>query len=315
MTPSRIPELGSLEERPLRDAWQHEALNFTPWLAAHLPALSAVIDLPLELEGQEVPVEGFKADILARCPADDTRVLIENQLEGSDHGHLGQILTYMAGLEVKTVVWVAASFRDAHISAIDWLNEHTGDEFAFFAVEVRVVRIADSPLAPIFQVKTRPNRFERSLAAAARKATGDPTPTGERRRDFWATLLERHPGQAAFGPAGASSWRRRKVIGAPAAATMYLGERAVGVYLGPYKNGARPELMAALRENRAALEAQLDVEMGGDEAQFPFTSKAPLAGDDPESRARAADWLHDTAERYAAVIEAVLGADDEGGAA
>ncbi|MEQ8434091.1 MAG: hypothetical protein RIA71_07605 [Oceanicaulis sp.] len=309
-----IPRLGSLEERPLRDAWEHEALNFTPWLAEHLPALSAVIELPLELEGQEVPVEGFKADILARCPADDTRVLIENQLEGSDHGHLGQILTYMAGLEVKTVVWVAASFRDAHISAIDWLNEHTSDDFAFFAVQVRVVRIADSPLAPIFEVKTRPNRFERSLAAAARKATGEATPTGERRRAFWTAFLERHPEHAVHGPAGAGSWRRRKVQGAPAAVSLYLSEGTVGVYLGPHKNGARPELMTALRANRAALEAALGVEMGGDDAQFPFTSNAPLTGDDPESRARAADWLNDNAERYAAVIKDVLGADDEGGA-
>ena len=310
-----IPTLGSLEERPLRDAWEHEALNFTPWLAEHLPALSSVIDLPLELEGQEVLVETFKADILARCPADDTRVLIENQLEGSDHGHLGQILTYMAGLEVKTVVWVAASFRDAHISAIDWLNEHTSDDFAFFAVQVRVVRIADSPLAPIFEVKARPNRFERSLAAAARNSTGEATPTGERRRAFWTAFLERHPGHAAYGPAGAGSWRRRKLEGAPAAVTLYLSEGTVGVYVGPHKNGARPELMTALRANREALDAELGVEMGGDAAQFPFTSKTALIADDPETWARAADWLHDTAERYAAAIEEVLGTDDEGDAA
>lgn len=307
---ARIPQLGTLEERPLRDAWDHEALSFTPWLAEQLPQLSAALGLPLELEGQEVAVESFKADIPARCPADDSRVLIENQLEASDHTHLGQILTYMAGLDVKTVIWIASKFREPHLSAIAWLNEHTSDEFAFFAVQVRVVRIADSPLAPVFEVKARPNVFERSLAAVARQSSA-PTATGERRRAFWQAFLERHPDHAAFGPAGAGSWRRRRVDGAPVAATMYLGENTVGVYTGPAKNGMREEAMIALREREADLQEALGTEMGGPDAQFPFTVKRTLPGDDPESWARAIDWLHETAERYATVISNEFGEDQE----
>ena len=110
-TQTSQPSISELLEVNVREAWAHEAHNFTPWLAENISGLEKAIGLPLELEGQEVSVESFSADILARNPMDDTRVLIENQLEGSDHTHLGQIMTYLAGLEAKTVVWIATSFR------------------------------------------------------------------------------------------------------------------------------------------------------------------------------------------------------------
>ena len=91
-------KLGTLKNVNLREAWSHEAQDFTPWLADNLDRLSAAIGIPLELEGQEVSVDSFSADILARNPQNDSRVLIENQLEQTDHTHLGQILTYLAGL-------------------------------------------------------------------------------------------------------------------------------------------------------------------------------------------------------------------------
>lgn len=118
----------------MREAWPNEATDFTPWLAENLHRLSQVIGVPLELEGTEVAVEGYSADILAKYPADDSRVIIENQLEYTDHTHLGQIMTYLAGLDAKTVVWIAREFRGPHLSAVRWLNTHTTDEFAFFAV-------------------------------------------------------------------------------------------------------------------------------------------------------------------------------------
>ena len=121
------PEFGTLETVDLREAWPHEAHNFTPWLADNLDRLSDAIGIPLEPEGTEVQVEQFSADIFARNPQDDSFVLIENQLEASDHTHLGQILTYLAGLEARTVIWVARDFQEAHLSAIRWLNENTTD--------------------------------------------------------------------------------------------------------------------------------------------------------------------------------------------
>ncbi|MBY0421105.1 MAG: hypothetical protein K2Q06_02295, partial [Parvularculaceae bacterium] len=129
----------------IRKAFTHEATVFTPWLADNLDRLAEALGFNLELVTREAAVEGFSADILARCPEDDAMVLIENQLGGSDHGHLGQIMTYLAGLEARSVVWIATDFRDEHLSAIRWLNTHTAEQFTFYAVRLRVVRIGESP--------------------------------------------------------------------------------------------------------------------------------------------------------------------------
>ena len=142
-------KLGTLKNVNLREAWSHEAQDFTPWLADNLDRLSAAIGIPLELEGQEVSVDSFSADILARNPQNDSRVLIENQLEQTDHTHLGQILTYLAGLEAQVVIWVASSFRDPHISAVQWLNDDTVAPFAFFAVQVKAVQIGNQNIGTL----------------------------------------------------------------------------------------------------------------------------------------------------------------------
>jgi len=158
-------QFGRLTDLPLRDVWKHEAHEFTPWLAENIDHLSDAIGIPLELTGTEVAVDSFSADILARNSRDESIVLIENQLEQTDHTHLGQIMTYLAGLEAQTVVWIAPAFRPPHLSAIRWLNEHTADGFSFFAVKARVVRIGDSPFAPIFDVVEEPDEWVRKLKA------------------------------------------------------------------------------------------------------------------------------------------------------
>ena len=104
---------GRLTDLLPREAWKHEAIAFTPWLAENIDQLSEVIGVPLELTGTEMAVESFSADILARNTEDGTIVLIENQLEVTDHTHLGQIMTYLAGLEAQTVIWIAPRFRGA----------------------------------------------------------------------------------------------------------------------------------------------------------------------------------------------------------
>ena len=141
-------QLGELSDVPVRDVWKHEALNFTPWLSENLDRLSESLDIELELVDTEVRVGPFRADIVCRIPQDGTEVLIENQLERADLQHLGQVLAYLAGLEAKIVVWIARGFDDPHLSALRWLNEHTPDRFAFFAVKIGVVRIGDSLPAP-----------------------------------------------------------------------------------------------------------------------------------------------------------------------
>ena len=127
-------KLGTLERVDVRKAWPHEAMDFTPWLAENLNRLAAELGLELELEDTEKHVGPYRADIVARVPLTDDRVLIENQLEWANLQHLGQVLAYLAGLEAKIVVWIATGFLDEHRTAIRWLNEHTVGGFAFFAV-------------------------------------------------------------------------------------------------------------------------------------------------------------------------------------
>ena len=129
-----------------------EASDFTPWLAQqdNITLLGEAIGIELEVETQEKNVGPFRADILCRDTVNGHYVLVENQLERTDHGHLGQLLTYAAGLDAVTVVWVAARFTEEHRAALDWLNRATSTEFNFFGLEIEVWRIGDSAMAPKF---------------------------------------------------------------------------------------------------------------------------------------------------------------------
>ena len=126
--------LGRLERVELRRIWSSESSDFTPWLARedNLRLLGETVGIELELEAQEKTVGPFRADILCKDTATDSWVLIENQLERTDHSHLGQLLTYAAGISAVTVVWVAERFTEEHRAALDWLNERTAERINFF---------------------------------------------------------------------------------------------------------------------------------------------------------------------------------------
>jgi hypothetical protein len=177
--------LGKLERISLRKAWAHEAGDFTPWLAQadNLNLLAESLGLnELELVGIEHPVGDFKVDIL--CSDDGGKVIIENQLAKTDHTHLGQILTYAAGVGARKVIWVAESFRTEHVAALEFLNQHTTDELDFFAVEIELWRIGESPMAPSFNVVVKPNDWAKTGQQNA-KAAATMTPTKQRQLKFW----------------------------------------------------------------------------------------------------------------------------------
>src|SRR5262245_40043571 len=154
-----LPPLGRLESVDLRKIWTSEASDFTPWLARpeNIAELANTLDMDLEVEAQERAVGPFRADILCKDISTNRWVLIENQLERTDHHHLGQLLTYASGLEAVTIVWIAARFTEKHRSTLDWLNKITDDRFRFFGLEVELWRIGDSPAAPKFNVVSKPN--------------------------------------------------------------------------------------------------------------------------------------------------------------
>ncbi len=183
--------LGRLARVNLRGIWATEASDFTPWLAReeNLAVLSETLDMELELEAQEKAVGPFRADILCKDSGSDAWVLIENQLERTDHSHLGQLLTYASGLEAVTIIWIAARFNDEHRSTLDWLNKITDEDFRFFGLEVELWRIGDSPAAPKFNIVSKPNDWSRSVAQAAR-AIDEAELSGTRlmQRAYWSAL-------------------------------------------------------------------------------------------------------------------------------
>ena len=186
-------QLGKLESIPLREAWENEASQFTPWLAQpeNIELLSEALGIELEITGQEQSVGAFSADILCKDTGTGQTVLIENQLERTDHTHLGQIITYAAGLNANTVVWISASLREEHRAAIDWLNENTVETLQFFGVEVELWRIGNSPYAPKFNVVSKPNDWSKTVLTAAHSLTVSPlSETKLQQQRYWAALGE-----------------------------------------------------------------------------------------------------------------------------
>lgn len=184
-----LPQLGRLQPVDLRSLWADEARSFTPWLAEpdNLRLLGEALGMDLELVRTESEIGSFYADIVCRDTADGSHILIENQLERTDHTNLGQILTYAAGLDAVTVVWIAKRFHEAHRAALDWLNEHTVERVQFFGLEIEVYRIGGSEAAPKFQVVARPNDWSREAPARASSGRGE---TQEQQLRFWQGFRE-----------------------------------------------------------------------------------------------------------------------------
>ena len=182
--------LGTLERVDLREVWASEASGFTPWLAREesLARLGEVLGLDLELEAQEKFVGPFRADLLCRDTMSGKLILIENQLERTDHIHLGQIFTYAAGLRASTMVWVAARFTDEHRAAIDWINDVTDSSVNFFGLEIELWRIGDSPPAPKFNVVSRPNDWAKTVHAARDQL--ELSETQQLQFEYWTAFVE-----------------------------------------------------------------------------------------------------------------------------
>ena len=184
------PPIGRLKLVPLRDAWESESGDFTPWLAQaqNIQILGSALDLDLDVEAQELNVGPFRADILCKNTVDQSLVLVENQLERTDHVHLGQLLTYAAGLEAVTIVWIARQFTEEHRATLDWLNESTDEKFNFFGVEVQLFQIGESPVAPHFSVISKPNDWSKTVSKEAKRI--ELTPTKQLQLSFWTKLRE-----------------------------------------------------------------------------------------------------------------------------
>lgn len=183
-------KLGKIRKIDLRDVWASESSDFTPWLAKeeNIAMLGDAIGMDLEVESQEKSVGPFRADILAKDLATNHYVLIENQLELTNHNHLGQIMTYAAGLDAFSIVWIAKAFTEEHRAALDWLNRITDENINFFGIEVEVIQIGDSLPAPQFNVVAKPNDWTKSVKSSA--SSGELTETKVKQQEYWTEFRD-----------------------------------------------------------------------------------------------------------------------------
>jgi len=183
-------QLSKLEKVDLREVWKHEALDFTNWLAKqeNLELLSDEIGIDIALVQTEASVGKFNVDILAEEENTGRKIVIENQLESTDHDHLGKIITYASGFDAEIIIWIVKSVRDEHKQAVDWLNEHTDSNINIFAIQMEVWKISNSPFAPKFQIIAKPNDWAKAVKKAATQS--ELSDTKLLQLEFWTKFKE-----------------------------------------------------------------------------------------------------------------------------
>ena len=196
--------LGTIKKiNDLRSVWKHEAHDFSKWLAKeeNITLLSETIGIDIVLEELESAVGGFSVDLYATEEGTGRRIIIENQLEDTNHDHLGKIITYASGKGAEVIVWIVKRARDEHRQAVEWLNQHTDSNIGIFLLEIELWQINDSPLAPKFNVVERPNDWAKSV-----KAVEGVSDTKKLQMEFWQAFADYAFEDAEF----AQNFKKRK---------------------------------------------------------------------------------------------------------
>lgn len=304
-----MADLSRLRVVPVREVWKHEAYDFTQWMLANADVLADVLGMELELTAAEHPVGGFSLDLIGTEVGTGNVVIVENQLEQTDHGHLGQIMTYAGGTNPQTIVWCAPSFRDEHRAALDWLNEVTDENTRFFGVEVSAVRIDDSRPAPMFRLVAQPNDWAKQVHA---ETTGGLSERESTYLKFWGELLERirlaHPDWTRSTTGSKQGWISLPYGASSIFYSLVFGQTGPRVEL--YFGGADAEVNLAEFERVAAYAEQITAEVGAPVRFDPLPDRKACrihidhpAGKwidvlDRPSHAEVMDWFISTMEKF-----------------
>lgn len=322
MSSTSHSKLARLEQVDLRKVWTREAEDFTPWLARdeNIELLGKALGLELEAQRQEVGVGPFRADILCKEADMDRLVVIENQIEETDHSHLGQALTYAAGLDASIVVWVARSFTEEHRAALDWLNENSSGDIGFFGVEVEVLRIADSPLAPRFSVVSKPNKWTERMQETKRAA--NLTETGQLRKKYWTALIAHLKARGSFLQCREPLPRfylraQRPIQGFDCGFEVKVREKYIDVYLGATGQEQMSLLRRIRKSQKDAFERDLGATTEWDDTQDRIWVCISQEGDPPDTKdwPRQHEWMRNSLEKLVSVFTMyATGASAERGA-
>lgn len=183
-------EIGRLKEVDIRNLWRHEQYDFSEWLSKNenIELLNEILGLSLIDVSKEVYVGSYRCDLVANDESTSTKVIIENQLEASNHDHLGKIITYASGLDAQVIVWIVKQAKEEHKSAIEWLNNNTNSNINFFLIELHAYTIDGLKAAPYFKVVEEPNDFKKNTKVNGENS--DLNKSQSERLEFWTRLNE-----------------------------------------------------------------------------------------------------------------------------
>jgi Domain of unknown function (DUF4268) len=301
-------ELGNIEKVDLREKWKNEALDLTPWLARpeNIKILGREIGVEIDIDSikTEEPVGNFNVDILAQEEdGAERKIIIENQLEPTNHEHLGKLITYASGHDAKIIIWLVKEARSEHKKAIDWLNEHTDEETNFFLIQMELWKIGDSLPAPKFNVIIQPNNWLKEIKKIVEST--EITDTRKLQLEFWSKFkeyAEKNNTSLRFRSPRPKHWYDISLGSAKAhiSLTVDTREKIIGceIYIPDSK-----ELFMALESNKRDIEEKLGANLqwmkleGGTKAsRIKLSSKIDITK--KETWKSAFDWLQSGGEKF-----------------
>ncbi len=303
-----MENLGKLEKIELRDVWPHEALNFTKWLGQekNISLLGNEIGIDFDIESikTEESVGDFNVDILAQEEASERKIIIENQLEATNHDHLGKLITYASGHNAEIVIWIVKEVRDEHKQAINWLNEHTDEDINFFLIRMELWKIGDSLPAPKFSVISQPNEWVKVI----KKSVSELTDTKVMQLEFWNSFIEylKEKGTSfSLRKANPQHWYDLAIGSSKAhvSFTMNTQEKLVGVEI--YIPDSK-ELFNSLEEKKEEISNELEVNLDWQALEGKKASRIKLTNDSDvlikENWEKDFEWMKEWGEKFQKVF-------------
>jgi hypothetical protein len=301
--------LSKLKKVDLREEWKHEATDFTNWLAQdeNLQLLSEEIGIDISLVQTEASVGKFSVDILAEEDNTGRKIVIENQLETTNHDHLGKIITYASGFDAEIVIWIVKDVRDEHKQAVDWLNEHTDDKINIFAIRMELWQIGDSPYAPKFYVVSKPNDWAKAIKTSASRSS-DLSDRKLMQLEFWTQFKEYASANGAtlrLRKAYPQHWYDISIGNSKSHLSLVVDADNEQIRCEFYIPDSKP-LFTALHGNKEAIESKLPhelewMELEGKKASRIRTIHTIDVADNANWEA-SFQWLMNTAQEFHAVF-------------
>lgn len=305
--------LSKLQKVDLRTVWKHEALDFTQWLAQpeNLTELSDEVGIEISLIETEASVGKFNVDIYAEESMSGRKIVIENQLEATNHDHLGKIITYASGLDAEIIIWIVKSPREEHRQAIEWLNDNTDSRINFFLIQMEVWQIADSPFAPNFHVVVKPNDWAKAIKASS--SNNEVSDLKLLQHDFWNAFKEfatENKPSLKLRKTYARHWYDISIGSSQAHLVLTVNSQTNQLGCDLYISDSK-ELFHHLHDMKEQIEQELSLQLDWDELPNRKASriKVYLDGDftDEQSWPNQHQWLLDKVIRFQKVFTPKLG--------